>query len=113
MILRAKWAAAYEAVKERRERDQENVDPDKRDILFELVCKGLYPPDIRMKDDADKCSECRDPWWSFEPAFGHANGLPHFVNWCIEHPGEVRTRFPEAVLVLAETTLRAAPAVTR
>jgi len=80
-------------------------EPDDRPILFELVCKGLYPPDVRMKDQADKCSECRASWYSFEPAFGHANGLPHFVNWCLEHPTEVRIRFPEAVMVLTETTL--------
>jgi len=100
MILRTKWAAAYEAVKERIEKTR-----PKNVVIFELVCKGLYPPDVRMKDDADKCSACRVSWYSFEPAFGHANGLPHFVAWCLEHPTEVRERFPEAVMVLTETTL--------
>lgn len=106
MMLRAKWAAAFEAAKERLSREQENIDPHRRGVFFWLVCKGLYPVDVRMEKDGDKCSECRSSWWDFGPAFAHAHGLPHFVNWCVEHPAEVRERFPEAVMVTTETILR-------
>lgn len=103
MRFRERWKAAYEAVRERRER--ENPDWKKRPILFELVCKGLYPVDVVMKHDEDRCSECHKSWWDFTPAFQHANGLPHFRRWCLEHSGIARERFPEVIQLIAEETL--------
>jgi hypothetical protein len=103
--FRDRWKDAYEKVKERREREQENANPDERPILFELVCNGLYPVTVVMKDQAERCSECRKEWWDFSPAFQHANGLPHFRLWCLEHPDLVRDRFPEVIQLIAEETL--------
>lgn len=105
MRFRERWAAAYEKVKERREREQENVDPDKRPILFELECKGLYPVVIVFKNEVDRCSECRKEWWDFTPAFQHVNGVPHFRQWCLEHPDQVREKFPEVIELVAVETL--------
>jgi hypothetical protein len=103
--FRNRWKGTYEKVGERLEREQEATKREERPILFELVCKGLYPVIVVMKDPADKCSECRGEWWDFSPAFQHANGLPHFRQWCLEHPGLVRERFPEVIELVTEETL--------
>jgi len=99
--FRQRWKDAHEKVLERLDSEKEKERP----ILFELVCKGLYPVVVVMKDSADKCSECKREWWDFTPAFQHANGLPHFRQWCLGHPGLVRERFPEAIELVTEETL--------
>lgn len=107
-----KWREAYEAVMERLNRENENVDPDKRPILFELTIK-LYPTIIWMLDPDDKCSSCRPTWGHIDGAMSHAHGLPHFYQWCIEHVDRVRTRFPEVIDLVADATLTENVEVTR
>lgn len=93
------WRAVHEAVLERIHRDQPGL------VLFRLKVT-LYPMSLWMEDPNDKCSACRRDWQNVDGAMAHAHGLPHFRNWCVEHPDQVRTRFPEAVKLTAEATLK-------
>jgi hypothetical protein len=105
MRFYGRWKATHDKALERLEREQDGMLPENKPILFELVCKGLYPPTIVMKDATDLCSECRKEWWDLNPAFQHVNGVPHFRLWCLEHPDQVRGRFPEVLELIAEETL--------
>jgi hypothetical protein len=101
MKLEKKWKAAHDAVVERYYKLPEEVVP------FRVKVESIYPlVNVVLEKPGDQCSLCaRKAWWDLTPAQSHVGGLPHFRQWCIEHPGEVRDRFPEAVGVLAEATL--------
>lgn len=92
------WRQVHQDILERVHRET----PGK--VLFRLAIK-LYPTELRMEDENDKCSDCRAVWCHMDGAMAHAHGLPHFRQWCIEHPGQVRERFPEAIELTAEATL--------
>jgi len=100
MKLEKKWKAAHDAVTERHYKSPEIVP-------FRVKVESIYPlVNVVLENPGDQCSLCaRKAWWDLTPALSHTGGLPHFYRWCIEHPGEVRDRFPEAVGVLAEVTL--------
>lgn len=93
-----KWRDVHEAVLIRLNKERPGF------ILFRLKVT-LYPLTLMMEDPADKCSDCRSSWSNAEGAMNHAHGVPHFRQWCVGHPGQVRDRFPEAIEVTAEATL--------
>lgn len=99
MKLEKKWKAAHEAVHERYFGLPE-ITP------FRVKVLSLYPSVIiDLEQSGDRCSLCARSWWDIGPAMSHVGGLPHFRQWCLEHPTEVRERFPEAIKVLTEATL--------
>lgn len=99
MKLEKKWKAAHEAAHERYFSRPE-ITP------FRVKVESLYPSvKIVFERDGDRCSLCKPSWWDVINAMAHAGGLPHFRQWCLEHPTEVRERFPEAIAVLTEATL--------
>jgi hypothetical protein len=100
-----KWKAAFEAVTERYYKLPEVVP-------FRIKVQSIYPlVNVVLEREGDQCSLCtRVSWWDLTPAMSHTGGLPHFRQWCIEHPAEVRERFPEAIAVLTEATLTEVPA---
>jgi hypothetical protein len=100
MKLAKKWKAAHEAVQERYFKLPAVVP-------FRIKVESIYPLiNVVLEREEDKCSLCvTKAWWDLAPAMSHTGGLPHFRQWCIEHPAEVRERFPEAIEVMAESTL--------
>lgn len=101
MKLAKKWKVALDAVQERYFKTPEIVP-------FRVKVESVYPLTnvVLEHPERDQCSLCaRKAWWDLTPAQSHVGGLPHFRQWCIEHPAEVRERFPEAIDVLAEATL--------
>lgn len=93
-----KWRTVHQTVLERINKETPGF------ILFKLKVE-LYPMRLWMVDPNDKCSDCKHPWSNPEGAMNHAHGMPHFRKWCLEHPGQVRERFPEAIELTVEATL--------
>lgn len=57
-------------------------------------------------EEASCCSEIRAPSRSFPYSLvSHLRTIRHFRIWCLEHPFEVRERFPSAVDLVAEAIL--------
>jgi hypothetical protein len=74
-------------------------------ILFRLSVQ-LYPKRVKMENPIDKCSLCREEWCNIDGGMNHAHGLPHFRQWCLEHPLMATARWGDQIRQLvAEETL--------
>lgn len=105
MKLKKKWAEAHEKAQ-----DRIFTKEPQKGAMFRLHVE-LYPAlRVMLEDPGDKCSLCaKGHWWYLDGAMSHVDGLPHFRQWCLENPGKVRERFPEAAEVLTEATLTEVP----
>lgn len=61
---------------------------------------GVYPKRAWLGNPADRCSLCREMWYSVEGAIRHVTGIPHFRRWCMENPVRAASLWGERVRVL-------------
>ena len=73
--------------------------------LFWIKCVGLYPMDFRMPEEG-RASCCSPSWSRPDAAISHAEGMPHFRRFCLEHPDLAVAWWGEEVrLAVAEELL--------